>query len=91
MTTPPITPAVQPGKKNSKVKAIAITLVASVLLAGGSCFGFLSTMNFNRSTPISLVFAIGFGLGVLAFSGACIWAAVAFFIYFFSSDSKGKP
>jgi len=70
---------------------MVITLVASVLLAGGSCFGFLSTVNFNRSTPISAVFAVGFVLGALAFFGACVWAAIAFFIYFFSSDGKGKP
>ena len=90
-TPPPIAPVPEPGRKSSKVKAIVITLVASVLLAGGSCFGFLNTMNFNRSTPISAVFAIGFCLGALVFFGACLWAAVAFFVYFFSSDSKGKP
>ena len=90
-TPPPIAPVPEPGRKSSRVKAIVITLVASVLLAGGSCFGFLNTMNFNRSTPINAVFAIAFGLGVLAFLGACIWAAVAFFVYFFSGDGKGKP
>jgi hypothetical protein len=89
MSTPPPTPLLpETPRKTSKVKAIVVTLVASVLLAGGSCFGFVNTINFNRNAPISMVFAIGFGLGVLAFSGACVWAAVAFFVYFFGSDKR---
>jgi hypothetical protein len=87
-TPPPIAPLLEPGRKSSKVKAIVVTLVASVLLAGGSCFGFVNTINFNRNAPISMVFAIGFGLGVLAFCGACVWATVAFFVYFFGSDKR---
>jgi hypothetical protein len=89
MSTPPPTPLLpETPRKTSKVKAIVVTLVASVLLAGGSCFGFVNTINFNRNAPISMVFAIGFGLGVLAFSGGCVWAAVAFFVYFFGSDKR---
>lgn len=91
MTTPPPIPPQREhsGTKASKVKAIVITLVASALLAGGSCFGFLGTAGVSRDRPLSAIFGIGFGVGVLAFIGACVWAAVAFFVYFFGSN-KGE-
>lgn len=69
--------------KKSSAKPILITLLCSILLAGGSCFGFLRTLDLNQNSSAVSVFALGFVAGVLLFWGACIWAAVAFLVHFF--------
>ena len=68
---------VQPAPhKKSNYKPILLTLLFSFLLGGGSCFGFLTTLNMNRSTPVNIFFAIGFGTCVLVFLGSILWLAI---------------
>ncbi len=67
----------KPGK--SKVVPILLTVVCGLLLAGGSCFGFINTLNFNgHSKPMNTVYAVGLAAGVVAVLAGCIWAIVAF-------------
>lgn len=60
----------------SNYKPILLTLLFSFLLGGGSCFGFLTTLNMNRSTPINSLFGIGFGVCLLVFIVSILWLAV---------------
>jgi hypothetical protein len=46
------------------------------LLGAGSCFGFLTTLNFNHDSAIATAFAAGFGLCVLVFLGSVVWLVV---------------
>jgi hypothetical protein len=72
--------------KRSAVKPIAITLVCGFLLALGSCFGFLNTLNFNGpSNSVSTLFMIGFAAGLVLFLSACVRAVVAMFMYLFKA------
>ena len=65
-----------PPPAKSNYKPILLTLLISVLLAGGSCFGFLGTFNINRSTPLSMVCAAGFVICVLTFLGSLLWLVI---------------
>ncbi|MGB7281930.1 MAG: hypothetical protein WBE13_06690 [Candidatus Acidiferrum sp.] len=57
---------------------IVITLVSTVLLGAGSCFGFVSTLSFGgKNSGASVVFLSVFALCVLAFIGALLWALIA--------------
>ncbi len=72
-TLPPLLPDV-PEAKESRYKPILITLLCAYLLAGGSCFGFLSTLSMNGgSSPVNSAFAIGFGLSLLVFLAGIVW------------------
>ena len=62
--------------KKSNYRPILLTMLCSFLLGGGSCFGFLTTLNLNRSTPINSVFAIGFAVFLLVFLGSILWLAI---------------
>lgn len=62
--------------KRRSFVAPAVMLLASVVLAGGSCFGFLNTLSFDgrgRHPNLNLFFLIVFCLCVIAFLGAIIW------------------
>jgi hypothetical protein len=65
-----------PPPARSSYKPILLTLLFSFLLAGGTCFGFLSTFNVNRNSPVSTVCAGGFAFCVLTFLGSLLWLAI---------------
>jgi hypothetical protein len=65
-----------PVAKRSNYKPILLTLLLSFLLGGGSCFGFLSTLNMNVSSSLNTVFAIGFVLCVVVFLGSILWLVI---------------
>jgi len=89
MTTPANWQPAPPPPKRSIVRPMAMTLVSSFLLGLGSCFGFLSTLNFNGpSKPVNTLFMIGFGVELVVFLGACVWAVVAMFAYMFSGHKE---
>jgi len=53
-----------------------VTLLCAVVLAGGSCYGFLSTFNINGSgkhAVLNVFFLIVFFSNVIAVPGAIIW------------------
>ncbi len=68
-----------------------ITLVGGILLAAGSCVGFLGTLKINgegESWPIlNPLFAIGFFVGVLAELAGGIWALAAIITFFIRAAS----
>jgi hypothetical protein len=50
-----------------------LTVVGGIVLAAGSCAGFLATLNFNRDSGINIAFAIGFMLSLaIAAVGVCL-------------------
>lgn len=56
--------------------APVVTLLCAVVLAGGSCYGFVSTLRINGSgkhAALSGFFAIVFVSNVIAVPGAIIW------------------
>lgn len=64
------------------LKQILITLVCGVLLAGGSCFGFLNTMNFNGPSKTgNALFAIGFVVGVALVVSVAVRALYGIIVY----------
>lgn len=63
-----------------------ITLCCGILLAGGSCVGFVSTLNSNSSTK-STLFGIGFFVGVLGVISGGIWALAAIIAFFIRAAS----
>jgi hypothetical protein len=67
---------VPPPPRPSNYRPILLTLLFSLLLAGGSCFGFLNTFNLNRNSQISMIFAAGFGFSVLTFLGSLLWIVI---------------
>ena len=73
MDTNPV-PLNPPKKPN--YKPVLLTILCSFLLGAGSCFGFLTTLNFNRSVPINGVFAVGFCVCLLVFLSSILWLAV---------------
>ena len=62
--------------KKPDYKPVLLTILCSFLLGAGSCFGFLTTLNFNRNVPINGVFAVGFCVCLLVFLGSVLWLAV---------------
>jgi zinc transporter ZupT len=66
------------------VKQIVVTLVCGVLLGFGSCYGFLSTANFNGPSkqPETAVFVIGFFVGVALVLAAGMLTVVAIIMFF---------
>jgi hypothetical protein len=69
-------PAPLPPIKKSNYKPILLTILCSFLLGAGSCFGFLTTLNFNRNVPINGVFAVGFCICLVVFLGSILWLAI---------------
>ncbi len=60
----------------SSYKPILLTLLFSLLLAGGTCFGFLNTFNVNQNSPVSMVYAGGYVFCVLTFLGSLLWLVI---------------
>jgi hypothetical protein len=60
-------------KPNVSLKPILITLLSSVVLAGGSCYGYAGGSGSGAN-----MFAAGFIVGVLAFVTGLIWLLVVF-------------
>jgi len=65
----------RPGRKSS-YRAALITLLCSLLLGAGSCFGFLSTLKFHGDSPRNTAFAVGFLACLLVFFGSVVWMVV---------------
>jgi hypothetical protein len=60
--------------RKANYKPILMVMLCSVLLGGGSCFGFVSTVSGNSS--MSGIFAAGFLLCVLVFLGSIVGIVV---------------
>jgi hypothetical protein len=87
LTTPPPTPTPEaPPRRSYHVTPILITLVGGILLAFGSCVGFVSTLTSNSSSK-STLFLIGFSVGVLAVIAGGIWALAAIITFFIRAAS----
>lgn len=77
----PVGPLSPPARK-SRLVAIALTIFCGALLAGGSCFGFIGTLNINGpSKPINMLFSWGIVAGVVAFLAGVVWAIVALVLH----------
>ena len=48
------------------------TLLCSIVLAGGSCYGFLATLD-SKYASLKIVFLVVFCLCVMVFPGTIIW------------------
>jgi len=63
-------------RKRRSLVAPFVTLLCAVILAGGSCYGFLSTFNIGGSgkhAALNVFFVIVFFSNVIAAPGAIIW------------------
>jgi len=63
-------------RKRRSLVAPLVTLLSAVVLAGGSCYGFLSTFNINGSgkhVALNSFFIIVFFANVIAVPGAIVW------------------
>ena len=77
--------------RKSRVLSIVLTAVYGVLLAGGSCFGFLGWLNINcRGKPINAACAVGFVIGVAASLASIVWA-IAAFVRYLRQTNKEQP
>jgi len=69
-----------PQRKRRSFLAPFVTLLASIVLGAGSCFGFLSTLNINGGSAkyekLSALLLIVFCVCVLAFPISLIWIIV---------------
>jgi hypothetical protein len=74
---PDLPPA--PAPKRPNFRPVLITLLCSVLLGAGSCFGFLTTLNTNESSTINLALAVLFLLCVATFLGSVVMLIVKAF------------
>ena len=78
-----------PPARKSRLLPIVLTISCGALLAGGSCFGFADTLNFNGpSKPINTLFACGMIAGIVAFLAGIIWAIVALVLHILRSRSQ---
>ncbi len=62
-----------PQGKNSSQKPILITVVCGLLLAVGSCYGFLNTAGDSSMDPVTGTFSVLFVLGVVCFLGGLLY------------------
>jgi Na+-transporting NADH:ubiquinone oxidoreductase subunit NqrD len=64
--------------KPSSYRPILITLLCALLLGGGSCFGFLTTLQTlqGSNSSINSIFGLGFIGSLFVFFGAVIWFIV---------------
>ena len=58
-------------RKRRNFTAPIVTLFCSIVLAGGSCYGFLSTL--DKHAALNMYFLVVFCLCVMIFPGAIIW------------------
>jgi hypothetical protein len=78
-----------PPARKSRLVAIALTIFCGAVLAGGSCFGFIGTLNINGpSKPINALFGCGMIAGVVAFLAGIIWAIVALVLHILRPRSQ---
>jgi len=78
-----------PPARKSRFVAVALTIFCGALLAGGSCFGFIGTLNINGpSKPINALFGCGIIAGILAFLAGIIWAIVALVLHILRPRSQ---
>ena len=92
MTTPPPPPAPEaPRPRAYHVKPILATLLGGILLAGGSCAGFLSTVDMGgvglRSRNLETLYVAGFFAGGLAVLAGGVWAIAAIIVFFIRAAS----
>jgi hypothetical protein len=67
------------GRKKLSYKPMLLTALCAFLLAGGSCAGFLGTLNLNGRTPkLNAVYFACFVCFTLIFFGGLIWTFVAY-------------
>jgi len=70
----------QPLRARRSFVAPLVTLLATIVLGAGSCFGFLSTLDFNGNGRVHLVlsgfFVIVFCLCAVAFPVTIVWIIV---------------
>lgn len=84
----PGTPPSKPRK--SRVIQILLTIACGVVLAIGSCFGFIATLNINGpDKPLNAAFVIGMAGGAVLFVGGVIWGVVAIIVHLFSHRQEG--
>lgn len=82
-------PPDSPKLRRSRYLPMLLTAITGVFLAGGSCFGFLNTI--QGSSPINTAFAIGFFAGLAAILASIVWAFVRYIrLNFFSDENKEK-
>lgn len=78
-----------PPARKSRLVAIALTIFCGALLAGGSCFGFIGTLNINGpSKPLNTLFSWGIVAGVVAFLAGIVWAIVALVLHMMRPRSQ---
>ncbi len=69
----------QPLRTRRSFVAPLVTLLCAVVLAGGSCYGFLRTLDINGSgkhAALNVFFVIVFFSNVVAVPGAIVWIIV---------------
>ena len=69
----------QPLRTHRSFVAPLVTLLCAVVLAGGSCYGFLWTLDINGSgkhAALNVFFLIVFFSNVVAVPGAIVWIIV---------------
>jgi len=68
----------QPRKRRNFVAPL-ITMLSSIVLGYGSCYGFLSTLSFHgagRYEALNILFFVAFWLCVLVFLATLVWIIV---------------
>jgi len=87
---PPLAPEA-PRPRAYHVKPILATLLGGILLAGGSCAGFLSTVDMGgvglRSRSLETLYVAGFFAGGLAVLAGGVWAIAAIIVFFIRAAS----
>jgi len=65
--TPPALPS-RPASQDVRPTALqaVVTLVGGLVLAAGTCAGFLGTLNLNRDSTVNVAFALGFFASLIA-------------------------
>jgi hypothetical protein len=63
---PPSSPPAPLADVKPTVLQAIVTLVGGLVLAAGSCAGFLATLNLNRESGVNITFALGFFASLLA-------------------------
>ena len=69
-----MTSSQQPLPKKSSYRPIGLTILAGALLAGGSCFGFVQSINSNN--PFMAAAVAGFAAGVVLFLAGVILSVI---------------
>jgi hypothetical protein len=82
---PPALPIGAPRPRKYQVGPILITLFGGIVLAAGSCVGFLGALGLNGGTnssnPLSLLWAVGFFVGLASAGAGFVWAIAAIIMF----------